>query len=534
MVSKNVTYFVTLCLTFLLVATAAAQQAPPQPADPELQQIEKTTNDAWQEIHQYTKAGGKESDANYPGRKWAATLWQYREQHPGTAAAAQATVEALHFLVHAEQTSELASKADSLAPDDTGWKKIIELLREAADRTKNYDYLITKSKYLLAKSPGRDVKMRAQLALAQGYWKKGEIEQARAAFQKVVADYPATAQAREAEGNLHELDALNLGQPAPQFAYKGINGETVALSDFKGKVLLLSFWASWCSACAGEFPLLKELQTTYKNQGLALIGISLDEDAKAFQDAASQHGLTWPLVRDGKDGQIAKLFNVQSTPAYYVLDREGKIAAKALPGAKLKVTITELLKSSSTAAEPDHRDKEQKPDEVLKLMNVKPDQVIVDIGAGSGYFTRRFAAAVGPAGKAIGIEIDSSMVRAMNADARRLNMTNYEARLVPHDDPMLMASSADTIFLCDAYHHINNRVAYFTKARQSLKPGGRLVILDFVRTKDNTEHSIVKEDVVDELLRAGLRLAREFDLLLPKQYFLEFEPVSEGQRPVKQ
>jgi predicted methyltransferase len=239
-------------------------------------------------------------------------------------------------------------------------------------------------------------------------------------------------------------------------------------------------------------------------------------------------------VRDGKDGQLAKLFNVQGTPTYYVLDREGKIAAKAVPGAKLKEIVTGLLKSSSTAAEGDSRDKEQKPDEVLKLMNIKPGQLIVDIGAGNGYFTRRFAVAVGPTGKAIGIEIDSAMIRAMNADARRLNLTNYEARLVPPDDPMLMASSVDTIFLCDTYHHINDRVAYFARARQSLKPGGRLVILDFVRTKDNAEHSVVKEEVVDELRRAGFRLAQEFDLLLPKQYFLEFEPVAEGQLPARQ
>src|SRR5262249_29120091 len=236
-------HLITLCFTLLLVATGSAEQAPPQPGDPELQQIEKTTNEAWQEANQYVKAGGKESDANYPGRKSAATLWQYRQQHPGTAASAHATAEALHFLAHAEQTSELASKADSLAPDDAVWKRVIGVLREAADRTKDYDYLITKSKFLLEKSPNRDVKMRAQSALAQGYGKKGEIEQARSAFQKVVVDYPNTPLAREAEGNLHELDALNLGQPAPLFAYKGINGEPVALADFKGKVLLLHFWA---------------------------------------------------------------------------------------------------------------------------------------------------------------------------------------------------------------------------------------------------------------------------------------------------
>src|SRR5262249_944653 len=162
----------------------------------------------------------------------------------------------------------------------------------------------------------------------------------------------------------------------------------------------------------------------------------LDEEEKAFREALSKHELAWPQVRDGKDRQIAKLFNAQETPTNYLLDREGKIAAKSVPVAKMNEVIAELLKRSSPPAEVDGRDKEQKPDEVLKLMKVKPGQVIVDIGAGAGYFTRRFAAAVGQAGKAIGVEIDSAMVRSLNADARRLGLTNYEARLVPPDDPM--------------------------------------------------------------------------------------------------
>jgi hypothetical protein len=242
---RSLIYLIILCLTLLLAATIAAQQQAQQPANPELQQIEKTIRDAWQEADQYIKAGGKESDANYPGRKWAATLWQYRQEHPGTAAAARAAAEALHFLVHAEQFGEMTGKADSLAPHDSAWKRIIGVLREAAEKKKDYDYLIAKSKFLLEKSPDRDVKMRAQFALAQGLWKKGETENSRAAFQKVVSEYPNTPLAREAEGNIHELAALNLGQPAPLFAYRGINGEPVSLADFKGKVTLLNFWASW-------------------------------------------------------------------------------------------------------------------------------------------------------------------------------------------------------------------------------------------------------------------------------------------------
>jgi hypothetical protein len=240
--SRLISYCVA-CVVF--VSFVSAQTLSQKPADPEREQIEKLVKQGWQEADEFVKAGGKESDANYPGKKWAATFWEYRTQHPGTAASAHATAEALHFLVHADQLGELRDKTDSLKPDDAAWQRIIGVLREAADKKKDYDYLIAKSGFLLEKSTDKEVRMRAQFALAQGFWKKGDADRAKMAFQKVVADYPNTPFAREADGNIHELDSLNLGQAAPLFAYRGLNGEPVALADFKGKVVLLNFWASW-------------------------------------------------------------------------------------------------------------------------------------------------------------------------------------------------------------------------------------------------------------------------------------------------
>jgi predicted methyltransferase len=171
------------------------------------------------------------------------------------------------------------------------------------------------------------------------------------------------------------------------------------------------------------------------------------------------------------------------------------------------------------------RDEWQKPDEVVRALDLKPGYVVVDLGAGTGYFTRRLAEAVAPEGRAIALEIEAALVRSLVADAKRWGLTNYEARLVPADDPMLAPASVDVIFVCDTYHHINDRVAYFRNARQALRPKGRLVIVDFVRTAENPEHSIVKQDVIDDLQRAGYRFAVELGFLWPKQYFLVFEPV---------
>lgn len=271
--------------------------------------------------------------------------------------------------------------------------------------------------------------------------------------------------------------------------------------------------------------MLKEMLAKHEAQGLVIVGVSFDEEEQPFLDAIKKHGLSWPQIRDGKERPIAKLFNVQEQPAHYILDREGRIAAKAPPFEKVGGIIADLLKTKPAAADDDH-EHNHKYDEVVRQMNLRAGDVVADIGAGDGVFTRRFAVAVGPAGKAIGVEIDSSAVRKMTADARRLNLSNYEARLVPPDDPMLAPNSVDVIFLSDVYHHINDRVNYFARAKQTLKPGGRLVIVDFVRNRNNDEHSVIKEEVLDELRRAGYRLVKESELLAPRQYFFTFEPDS--------
>jgi peroxiredoxin len=93
----------------------------------------------------------------------------------------------------------------------------------------------------------------------------------------------------------------------------------------------------------GEAPLLKELYTQYKDQGVTVVGISLDEDIKPVQEMVTSKGMSWSQVLDA-DKTIRKLFNVKGTPTYYLLDRDGKIAAKDIPFKKLSDAIRELLK----------------------------------------------------------------------------------------------------------------------------------------------------------------------------------------------
>ena len=93
----------------------------------------------------------------------------------------------------------------------------------------------------------------------------------------------------------------------------------------------------------GEVPLLKELYAKYQDQGVAVVGISLDEELKPLQEMVATKGMSWPQIHDA-DKRLVKLFNVKGTPTYYLLDREGKIVAKDIPMKRLGSAIDELLK----------------------------------------------------------------------------------------------------------------------------------------------------------------------------------------------
>ena len=171
------------------------------------------------------------------------------------------------------------------------------------------------------------------------------------------------------------------------------------------------------------------------------------------------------------------------------------------------------------------RDSWQKPDEVMKSLNLKPGDVIADIGAGTGYFTRRFAKAVSPGGQALGLEIVSSNVESMKRDADRLGLDTYVARLVEPDDPGFEPGSVDIVFLCDAYHHLRNRVEYFKTVSRGLKKDGRVVIVDFYNKRmavgPPPSHTVAKAVVLEEMKAAGYKLLSDKDFL-SYQYYLEF------------
>lgn len=169
----------------------------------------------------------------------------------------------------------------------------------------------------------------------------------------------------------------------------------------------------------------------------------------------------------------------------------------------------------------------QKPREVISTLGLTPGMVIADIGAGSGYFALRFAHHVDPGGRVFAVDVSPDMVRHLDAAIRDSGLQNVSTLLVPTDDPKLPAGQVDLVFICDTWHHIEERPAYLRKIRAALKPGGRLVVIDFQQRDlpvgPPTSQKLSREQVLAELQGSGFTLAREHTLL-PYQYFLEFTP----------
>ena len=168
------------------------------------------------------------------------------------------------------------------------------------------------------------------------------------------------------------------------------------------------------------------------------------------------------------------------------------------------------------------RDAWQKPHEVIQALALKPDAVVADIGSGTGYFSVRFAHMV-PKGRVYGVDTEPDMVKYLAERAKREGLNNITAVAGTPDDPRL-PEKADLILMVDVFHHIENREQYFRKLRDSLKPGGRIAIIDFrMDSPDGPPKSarITPDRVKAELKDAGYALAQEH-AFLPNQYFLVF------------
>ncbi len=142
-----------------------------------------------------------------------------------------------------------------------------------------------------------------------------------------------------------QMRSTSEGQVAPDFTLNDVNDKPVALSSFRGKIVLLDFWASWCGPCRKENPNVVAAYNKFHSKGLEILGVSLDDNKSNWQQAIAKDGLTWTHISDleGWQSKAAQLYGVQSIPANFLLDKDGKIIAKDLRGEMLEQKLNTLF-----------------------------------------------------------------------------------------------------------------------------------------------------------------------------------------------
>jgi cytochrome c-type biogenesis protein CcmH/NrfG/thiol-disulfide isomerase/thioredoxin len=181
--------------------------------------------------------------------------------------------------------------------------------------------------------------------------KQGKSEegvQALRTYLKLAPNGPDARDARNAIENPKPkmADSKGSGQKlAPDFKVKSITGDELSLAKFRGKIVLLDFWATWCGPCRQEMPAVKRVWAKYSNDNFVIIGVSLDKNRGALDEYLQSEGITWPQYYE-KDGRlsVSNIYGVHAIPESVLIDQDGAIKAVGLRGPALYDKIGDLLK----------------------------------------------------------------------------------------------------------------------------------------------------------------------------------------------
>lgn len=164
-----------------------------------------------------------------------------------------------------------------------------------------------------------------------------------------------TMSAQTADGTVEDPDtkyAVELLKPkttAPDFALPSLDGKTVKLSDFRGKIVVIDFWASWCSDCRKDAPAVVEMHREYKDKGVVFLGVSFDTNRESWANAVKKYGIDYVQVSNlqkWKETEVSKAYHVNWIPSMYVIDAEGKVLLGTVVSSKVKALLGQLTSAT--------------------------------------------------------------------------------------------------------------------------------------------------------------------------------------------
>ena len=175
---------------------------------------------------------------------------------------------------------------------------------------------------------------------------KLDLEEMKSVRSKLDASLDGTSYVQQIESMIARMEKVQVGSEAPDFTLPDVNGNPVSLSSFRGKYVLVDFWAAWCPDCRKENPNIVSAWEKYKNKNFAILGVSLDRNRDQWLAAIEKDKLAWTQVSDLKywSSDATVLYCIRWIPMSFLIDPEGKIVAIGLEGEELHNKLEELLK----------------------------------------------------------------------------------------------------------------------------------------------------------------------------------------------